>query len=149
MDEACKEKGAFICRHGTFQFEVMSFGLMNFQAAFQRMMDRILLRVNSFRCCVDDAVNFSGNEEEHLKHLENIFVVLKEKVLCLRIKKVSFMQSSVELQDHIVDQYGFAWTKRRYRKSNRRSCTRRRRSCALSWISIILPTIYARFCEYV
>ena len=40
--EACKEKTAFICRYGTFQFAVMPFGLMNSQASFQRMMDRIL-----------------------------------------------------------------------------------------------------------
>ena len=42
MDEACKEKASFICQYGTFQFEVMSFGLMSSQATFQRMMDPIL-----------------------------------------------------------------------------------------------------------
>ena len=35
MDQACKEKAAFICRYGTLQFEVMPFGLMNSQATFQ------------------------------------------------------------------------------------------------------------------
>ncbi len=29
MDETCKEEAALICRYGTFQFEVMPFGLMN------------------------------------------------------------------------------------------------------------------------
>ena len=67
MDEACKEKAAFICLYGSFQFEVMLFGLMNSQPTFQQMLDRILLRVNDVRCYVDDVEIFSGNEEEHLK----------------------------------------------------------------------------------
>ena len=106
MDEVCKNKAAFICRYDTFQFEVMPFTLMNFQATFGRMMDRILLRVNNVRCYVEDVVIFSGNEEEHLKHLDNVFAILKENGLRLRIKNCSFMQSSVELLGCIVYKYG-------------------------------------------
>ena len=106
MDEAYKEKAAFICRYSTFQFEFMPFDLMNSQATFQQMTDRILLRVNNFRCDVDDLVIFSGNEEEHLKHLENVFAILKEYGLRLRFKNCSFMQSSVELLGNKVDKYG-------------------------------------------
>ncbi len=87
MDETCKEKAAFICRYGTFQFEVMQFGLMNSQATFQRMMDRILLNVAKVRCYVDDVVIFSKNTEEHASHLENVFAILKNNGLRLRIKK--------------------------------------------------------------
>ena len=50
MNEACKEKAAFICRYGTFQFEVMPFGQMSSEATFQRMMDRILLNIDNVRC---------------------------------------------------------------------------------------------------
>ena len=49
---------------------------------------------------------FSRNEEEHLKHLENVIVILKENNLRLSIKKGSFMQSSVELLGHVVNNYG-------------------------------------------
>ena len=58
---------------------------MNSQATFQRMMNRILLRVNNVRSCVDDVVIFYGNKEEHLKNLENVFAILKENSLRLRI----------------------------------------------------------------
>ncbi len=68
MDETCKKKAAFICRYETFQFEVMSFGLMNSQATFQRMTDRILLNVANVRCCIDDDVIFSKNAKEHASH---------------------------------------------------------------------------------
>ena len=105
MDEVCKEKAAFICRYRTFQFEVMLFGLMNSQATFQRMMDRILLMVNNARYYVDEVVIFSGNEKEHLTHLENVFAILKENSLRFWIKNCSFVQSSVLLLGHIVDKY--------------------------------------------
>ncbi len=62
MDETCKEKAAFICRYGTFQFEVMAFGLLNSQATFQRM-EKILLKVDNVRFYVDDVVIFSKNTE--------------------------------------------------------------------------------------
>ena len=29
VEKSCKEKKKFICRYGTFQFEVMPFGFMN------------------------------------------------------------------------------------------------------------------------
>ena len=47
MEESCNEKTTIICRYGTFQFEVMPFGLMNSGATFQRMMDRILANVEN------------------------------------------------------------------------------------------------------
>ncbi len=106
VDETCKEKAAFLCRYGTFQFEVMLFGLMNKQATFQRMMDRILMNVASVQCYVDDVVIFSNSSEEHASHLENVFALLKNNRLSLRIKKRSFMQPNVELSGHIVDRNG-------------------------------------------
>ncbi len=84
----------------------MLFGLMNSQATFQRMMDRILLNVDNVRCYVDDVAIFSKNTEGHAAHLENVFRILKDNGLRLRIKKRSFMLSSVELLGHIVDKNG-------------------------------------------
>ncbi len=50
---------------------------------------------------------FSKSTEEHASHLENVFAILKNIGLKLRIKKCSFMQPSVELLGHIVDKNGF------------------------------------------
>ena len=59
MDETCKRKAAFTCRYGIFQFEVMPFGLMNSQAMFQRIMDRILLNAANLRFYLDKLVILS------------------------------------------------------------------------------------------
>lgn len=43
----CKEKTTFICAYGTFQFEYSPFGWRNSGVTFQRMMDSILMNVNT------------------------------------------------------------------------------------------------------
>ncbi len=79
---------------------------MNSQATFLKMIDRILLYVANIRCYVDYVVIFSKTTEEHGSHLGNVFAILKNNGLRLRIKKCSFMQQSVELFGHIVDKNG-------------------------------------------
>ncbi len=76
MDEICKVKAAFICVYGTFQFEVMTFGLTNSQATPPKMVDRTLLNVAKVRCYVDDVVIFSKKTVEHAIHLANVFRIL-------------------------------------------------------------------------
>ena len=106
MDETCKKKAAFICIYGTFLFEVMPFGLMNSQATFQKMKDRILMNVDNVQCYVDEVVIFPRNTEEHAMHLKNVSRILKDNGLTLRIKTFSFLDPIVELSRHIVDKNG-------------------------------------------
>ncbi len=40
IDENWKETAVFTFRHGLYQFEVMPLGIMNYQAAFQKMMSK-------------------------------------------------------------------------------------------------------------
>ena len=106
MDESCKEKTTFVCRYGTYQFEVMPFGLMNAGATFQRMMDQMLVNVSNVKCYIDDVVIHSATKEEHVGHLEKVLKLLRDKGLRLRLKKCHFMQPRVELLGHYVDKDG-------------------------------------------
>ena len=45
MDPADREKTAFITRHGTYEFNVMPFGLCNTSTTFQRLMNQIYKRI--------------------------------------------------------------------------------------------------------
>ena len=100
MDETCREKTKFICKFGTYQFEVMSFELKNSEATFQRMMDNMLVNVSNAKCYVDDVVIHSATAESHFKHLENLFALLLKHGLRVRMKECSFMQPCVELFGH-------------------------------------------------
>ena len=96
------------------------------------MMDRILLRENNVRRYVDDVVIFSGNEEEHLKHLENELAILKENGIPFMIKKFSFMQASVELLGYVLDKCGILVDEEKIPKIKKAFRLRRGRNCAAS-----------------
>lgn len=65
----------FVCRFGTFRFEVTSFGLMNFRSTTQRMTDHRLSGLRLFLVYLDNVVVFSKNIDEHNENLKVILDV--------------------------------------------------------------------------
>ena len=56
MASWCKEQTTFVCRYGTFQFEVMPFGHMSSPSTFQRMLDGVFRDLPFVRVYLDDVV---------------------------------------------------------------------------------------------
>ncbi len=72
MEESCMEMTTFICKYGTYQFDVMPFGLRNSGATFLKIMHNILENTENVKCYVDDVVVYSATEEEHIAHLDKV-----------------------------------------------------------------------------
>ena len=69
-----KQKTVFITHEGLFEFDVMTFGLCNAPATFQRLMQKILSGLGSFgNVYIDDILIFSTNFDEHWLHLQEVF----------------------------------------------------------------------------
>ena len=49
-----------------------------------------------------DIINFSKNEEEHLKHIEIIFQKLKEAGLKLKESKCDFFKKEIHYLGHLI-----------------------------------------------
>jgi hypothetical protein len=66
-----REKTAFPCHKGHFQFVKMPFGLNNAPATYQRCMDVILVGLKGTDCLayLDDVICFSATMEEHVVKL--------------------------------------------------------------------------------
>ena len=96
----------FVCRFGTFQFEVMSFGLVNAPSTFQRMMDQLFQGHSFVRVYLDEVVVFSKSVEEHTSHLCEFFNVIAASGLKPKISKCSFTQSQTLLLGHIISREG-------------------------------------------
>lgn len=77
-DRGQEEDGICNPPDGLFEFNVMSFGLSNSPATFERMIDTVLrgLRWKICLCYLDDVVVFSISFSEHLNRLETIFSCL-------------------------------------------------------------------------
>ena len=108
MAQQCKEMSTFVCRYGTYKFEVMPFGLMNAPSTFQRMMDTIVRGLPFVCVYLDEVVVFSKSLEEHLRHLHQIFDVIDKAGLKLMLSKCSFAQAKIKLLGQVVDKRGIS-----------------------------------------
>ena len=76
--ESNKEKMAFSIPTGHFEFNVMSFGLTNAPATFQRLMECVLagLMYKQHLIYLNDIIVFSSSFDEYLEQLTNVFHAL-------------------------------------------------------------------------
>ncbi|GBG87013.1 hypothetical protein CBR_g44466, partial [Chara braunii] len=97
VDPADQHKTAFKTRDGLYEFPAMPFGLTNAPATFQSLMDNVLReQIGRFVVVyLDDILIFSKSMEEHLKHLDEVLVVLKKTQLHLNLEKSEFGKDSV------------------------------------------------------
>ena len=74
MDQAAREKTAFVTHAGLYEFNKMPFGLCNAPATFQRLMETVLAGLTRRRCFVylDDILVISNTWEEHLSNIQQV-----------------------------------------------------------------------------
>jgi len=103
-----KEKTAFSCHKGHFQFIKMPFGLNNAPATYQRCIDVVLLGLKGIACLVylDDIICFSASMEEHAEKLRDIFERLEQANFKIQPEKCVFATDTVEYLGHICTPLG-------------------------------------------
>ena len=88
-------KDRLLHSRGPFQFKVMSFGLYNAPATFQRLMDLVLAGLQWLHCLVylDDVIVLGRTFDENLRNLESVFRRLREAGLRLKPSKCSLFSA--------------------------------------------------------
>ena len=80
MKTDSQEKTAFITHQRLYEFKVMPFGVINAPAVFQRLMQRVLMKLKTAEdftaVYLDDIIVFSKTLQDHLSHLRNMFTCL-------------------------------------------------------------------------
>ena len=103
-----RAKSAFVVPMGKWQFKHTPFGLSQTLAYFQLLIDKVLMGCSSFAMgYLDDIIIFSKTEEEHLQHLEEIFVRLRKFGLKMKRGKCSFFKKHIQYSGHLVSEKGF------------------------------------------
>ena len=110
MVEEDKEKTAFICPLGFFQFERMPQGITGAPATFQRLMEKAVGDMHMLEVIVylDDLIVFGKTLEEHEKRLLKVITRLEEAGLKLSLDKCQFCRPRVTYVGHIVSEHGIA-----------------------------------------
>ena len=99
-------KTAFRTPQGLYEFRVLSFGLTNAPAAFQREMHRIFGQLDFVLVYLDDISVFSRNPEQHAEHLNQVLQLLRAEQLYAKMSKCSFFQPSVHILGHVISAEG-------------------------------------------
>ena len=105
-----KEKTAFICPVGFYQFERMPQGVSGAPATFQRVMEQTVGDMNLLEVLVylDDLIIFGRTLEEHEQRLLKVLDRLQSEGLKLSLDKCQFCRTSVNYVGHIISQDGVA-----------------------------------------
>lgn len=108
LDEDSKQYTAFVTHRGTFEFNVLPFGIRNSPSEFQRLMDLALadLYPSGVFCYVDDIVVYANTPEENLKKVEAVLQRLQEHGLYVQLSKCEILKRKVKILGHIVSKDG-------------------------------------------
>ena len=92
MDENDQEKTSFITNRGLFCYKVMSCGLKNAGATYQRLMNRMFHDQigRNVKVYVDDMLVKSKKEDSHLDDLGETFRMLRKYQMKLNPSKCAF-----------------------------------------------------------
>ena len=103
-----QDKTAFVTSIGNYHYKVMSFGLKNARATYQRMMIRMFEPQlgKNIEIYIDDMVVKSKVESDHVNDLENIFDILRRYKLRLNASKCSFGVGSGKFLGYMVTHRG-------------------------------------------
>jgi len=101
-----REKTAFVCQEGAYQYKRMPFGLTNAPATFQRSLHIMLSGVKWQSCLIylDDVIVYSKTEEEHVGHVDRVMRLLRDAGVTLRLPKCRFFRKAVEYLGHEIKQ---------------------------------------------
>ena len=106
-----REKTAFATGSGgLYQFTVMSFGLANAPATFERLMERVLAGLPWEVCLayLDDIIIHARTFQEEMKRLRDVLERLKRAGLKLNPKKCHLFQKHVTFLGHVVSGEGIS-----------------------------------------
>lgn len=100
MEESSKEKTAFSCSQGLFQFRFMPFGLKTAAATFTKLMRTVLNGLRNVEHYIDDILIATDTWEEHLDTLEELFRRIQQAGMTIKPSKCKFGYSDITFLGH-------------------------------------------------
>ena len=108
MEEVDQEKTSFVTNQGLFCYKVMSFGLKNAGATYQRLMNKMFAHQigRNVQVYVDNMLVKSLREDEHLSDLQETFDTLRAYNMRLNLNKCVFGVTAGKFLGFMVSQRG-------------------------------------------
>ena len=108
MDLDDQEKTSFVTAQGTYCYRVMSFGLKNARATYQRLVNWMFQKQigTTMEVYIDDMLVKSTTTELHIAYLSEAFQILRNYNMKLNPAKCAFGVSAEKFLGFIVNHRG-------------------------------------------
>ncbi|CAA0841295.1 Unknown protein, partial [Striga hermonthica] len=108
MDPEDSEHTSFYSARGLYCYTMMSFGLKNAGATYQRLVNKMFATMigHTMEVYVDDMLVKSVHASDHITHLQDMFDVLRSYSMVLNPKKCTFGVKSGKFLGYMVSQRG-------------------------------------------
>ena len=91
---------------GLFRYTRLPYGIASAPGIFQKAMEQLLQGIAGIAVYIDDILVTGGDEDEHLKSLEEVLKRLQEAGLQVKKHKCQFLAPSVSYLGHVIDSSG-------------------------------------------
>ena len=85
LTDRTKQLSAFVMPDGLYQYQVMPFGMKNAPTTFQRMINKLVGRMEGCEAYIDDVVVYSDSWEDHLIRLRRVLTKLAKVNLTVNL----------------------------------------------------------------
>ena len=103
LTDRAKEVSAFATPNGLYQYKVMSFGMKNSPATFQRLVNNVICGLDGCDAYIDDII-YSDSWSDHLPRIRKFFDRLSKAKLTVNLAKTEFCYATVTFLGHLVGQ---------------------------------------------
>ncbi|XP_038069806.1 uncharacterized protein K02A2.6-like [Patiria miniata] len=100
MDEESSKLLTLNTHKGLFKMNRLAFGVASAPAIWQRTMEQIIQGIPGVQCILDDMLITGRDNTEHLRNLEKVLSVLRDRGLRLNISKCEFFKSKLLEKNH-------------------------------------------------
>ena len=99
-----QEKTSFISSEGNYHYTVLSFGLKNVGATYQRMVTRMFREQigKTVEVYIENMVVKSKKLEEHIPNSAGVFEILRHHKLCTNASKCAFGVGSRKFLGYLI-----------------------------------------------
>ena len=107
LDENSREKTAFTCHRGLFEFTRMPFGLAGAPSIFMQLMHIVLEGLEDIAIpYLDDIIILGKTITDHQKNIETVFARLRKHNLKIKLKKCEFFRTQTKYLGFVVNGQG-------------------------------------------
>ena len=146
--KADRQKTAFACELGLFEWRRKPFGMCIASAVFQRTIARALQKIvnregSMVMANIDDIVIATETIEDHTVRLHEVFECLREAGFKMRVAKCDFMKSEIKYLGRVVSAEGIKPDSKAVSKLRDWEVPGTRQSCKAFWASpIIIASLF-------